>query len=45
VARTGSEAVLGEINRLKEDCKHLTDTMEVLGNHLLTDDELSDANN
>jgi predicted nucleic acid-binding Zn-ribbon protein len=42
VARAGSEAVLSEIVRLQEERKHLTDTVETLGNHFLPDEELFD---
>ena len=40
VARAGSEAVLGEINRLQEERKNLTDTMSKLEESLLPDEDL-----
>ena len=42
VARAGSEAVLGEISRLQEERKNLTNTMRQLEENLLPDEDLFD---
>lgn len=40
VARAGSEAVLGEISRLQEERKSMTDTMRHLEENLLSDEDM-----
>jgi chromosome segregation ATPase len=40
VAKAGSDAVMGEITRLQEERKQLTNTMKTMGDHFLPDEDL-----